>query len=98
MNKFYITTPIAYVNGAPHIGHALESVQADVLARFHRKKNEVFFLTGTDEHGAKIVRAAEAAGKTPRQLVDENSEKFRDLKRMLNLSWDNFIRTSDEKT
>ncbi|MDO8429902.1 MAG: methionine--tRNA ligase [bacterium] len=98
-NKFYITTSIAYVNAPPHLGFALESVQADVLARWRRQKgDEVFFLTGTDEHGAKIARAAEATGKTPRQLVDENSEKFRELKKALNLSWDNFIRTSDEKT
>lgn len=96
--KFYITTSIAYVNAAPHIGFALEAVQADVLARWHQQQGEdVFFLTGTDEHGAKIARAAEAAGKTPKQLIDENAEKFRALKSALNLSWDNFIRTSDQK-
>ena len=98
MNKFYITTSIAYINAPPHIGFALESVQADVLARSYRQKGkQVFFLTGTDEHGVKTVRAAESAGKTPRELVDENSEKFRQLKPALNLSWDNFIRTSDQK-
>ena len=98
MNKFYITTSIAYVNAPPHLGFALESVQVDVLARYHRQKGEeVFFLTGTDEHGAKIARAAEAAGKTPKELVDENSEKFKALKSALNLSWDNFIRTSDKE-
>ncbi len=98
MSKFYITTSIAYVNAAPHIGFALEAVQADVLARWRRQQGEeVFFLTGTDEHGAKIARAAEAAGKTPQELVDENSEKFKALKGALNLSWDNFIRTSDQK-
>src|SRR3989338_754080 len=97
-NKFYITTSIAYVNAPPHIGFALESLQADVIARFKRQKSEeVFFLTGTDEHGAKIARAAEAANKTPRQLVDENSLKFQELKSALNLSWDSFIRTSDQK-
>jgi len=97
-NRFYITTSIAYVNAPPHIGFALESLQADVLARRNRKRGEeVFFLTGTDEHGAKIARAAEAAGKTPKQLVDENAERFRELKVALNLSWDNFIRTSDSK-
>lgn len=96
--KFYITTSIAYVNAAPHVGFALESVQADVLARFHSAyvKNS-YFLTGTDEHGAKIARAAEVAKKTPQELVDGNSEKFRELKDTLNLSWDNFIRTSDQK-
>ena len=67
MNKFYITTSIAYANAPPHIGFALESAQADALARWHRQKGEkVFFLTGTDEHGAKIARAADAAGKTPK--------------------------------
>lgn len=97
-NKFYITTAIAYVNALPHIGHVLEFVQADVLTRWHRQKNEgVFFLTGVDEYGVKIVRAAEAAGKTPEELADENSEKFKELRNALNLSWDNFIRTSDQK-
>lgn len=96
--KFYITTAIDYVNAKPHIGHALEKIQADVLARYHRGKGkEVFFLTGTDEHGAKIVRAAEAAGKTPYEFVDKNVAHFFDLKKELNISWDFFIRTSDEK-
>lgn len=111
-NKFYITTSIAYVNAAPHIGFALESLQADVLARYRRQKgDEVFFLTGTDEHGSKIARAAAAplseaslapsGREAPREFiqkfVDENSEKFRELQKALNLSWDNFIRTSDQK-
>lgn len=98
MEKFYITTSIAYVNGSPHIGFALESLQADVLARYQKeKKQEVFFLTGTDEHGAKITRAASTAGKTLEEFTNENSQKFRELKEALNLSWDNFIRTSDQK-
>lgn len=98
MDKFYITTSIAYVNAAPHIGFALESVQTDVLARFYRQQGrEVFFLTGTDEHGAKIARAAETAGETPQKFVDRISEEFRKLKPLLNLSWDDFIRTTDEK-
>ncbi|MBI2635257.1 MAG: methionine--tRNA ligase [Parcubacteria group bacterium] len=96
--KFYITTAIDYVNAKPHIGHALEKIQADVLARYRRiKGDEVLFLTGTDEHGAKIVRAAEAAGKNPKDFVDENAEKFKELKKVLNLSFDDFIRTSDQK-
>ena len=96
--KFYVTTSIAYVNAPPHIGFALESVQADVLARYYRRQGkEVFFLTGTDEHGVKIARAAVAVNKTPKELVDENSEKFKDLKSALDLSWDNFIRTSDSE-
>ena len=97
MSKFYLTTSIAYVNGVPHLGYALEMVQADALARFRRQEgDDVFFLTGTDEHGAKIARAAEAAGVTPREYVDTNAEVFRALKGALNLSWDDFIRTSDE--
>ena len=97
-NKFYITTAIDYVNAAPHIGHALEKIQADVIARYHRiKDSDVFFLTGTDEHGAKIARAAEGAGKNPKDFADDNAEKFKELKEVLNLSWDDFIRTSDER-
>ncbi len=97
-DKFYLTTSIAYVNAPPHIGYALESIQADVLARFYRQRGrEVFFLTGTDEHGVKVVKAAEAAGKTPKELVDEIARKFRELKPALDLSWDNFIRTSDKE-
>jgi methionyl-tRNA synthetase len=98
VNKFYITTSIAYVNAPPHIGFALESLQADIFARYRKqRKDNIFFLTGTDEHGAKIVRAAESLRKSPKELVDENAEKFRELKKALNLSWDNFIRTSDQK-
>ncbi|MDD5430617.1 MAG: methionine--tRNA ligase [Candidatus Pacebacteria bacterium] len=96
--KFYVTTSIAYVNAPPHIGFALESVQADVLARFYRQSGkDVYFLTGTDEHGAKIARAAEEAGATPEKLTDNLSGKFKNLKKALNLSWDNFVRTSDQK-
>ena len=98
MSKFYVTTSIPYVNAAPHIGFALEAIQADVLARYHRLKGKnVFFLTGTDEHGVKIVRAAEAAGKPPKDFVDGVTEEFKALKKALNLSWDDFIRTSDQK-
>ncbi len=96
--KFYITTSIPYVNADPHVGFAMEIIQTDVLARYHHKNgDETFFLTGTDEHGVKIVRAAEAAGKSPKEFVDEISEKFKALKEALNLSWDDFIRTSDQK-
>ncbi len=98
MAKFYITTAIDYVNAKPHIGHAIEKIQADVLARFHRQKgDDVWFLTGTDEHGAKIARAAQAAGKDPKDFVDDGAGHFKDLKKALNLSWDDFIRTSDQK-
>lgn len=94
--KFYITTAIDYVNGRPHVGHALEKIQADVVARYHRQKGErVFFLTGTDEHGAKIARAAEHAGQDPQAYCDQNSAYFKSLKEALNLSLDDFIRTTD---
>ncbi len=96
--KFYITTSIAYTNALPHIGFALESVQADVLARYHRLLGEdVFFLTGTDEHGQKVARAAKEAGKSPKEFTDGLSEKFKKLKDILNLSNDDFIRTTDKK-
>lgn len=96
--KFYITTSIPYANGAPHVGHILDPLIADVLARYyHIQGYDVRFLVGTDEHGAKIVRTAESAKKTPRQFVDENSAKFRELREVLNLSWNDFIRTSDSK-
>jgi len=97
-SKFYITTPIFYTNGSPHLGHAFTSVLADVLARYHRIKGDnVRFLTGTDEHGATNVRAAEAAGKSPVEFVTEISAEFRELRNALNLSWDDFIRTSDQE-
>ena len=96
--KFYITTAIDYVNGRPHIGHALEKAQADVLARYHRALGEdVFFLTGTDEHGAKIARAAENAGVPVKKFVETNTNRFKELIKALNISNDLFIRTSDKK-
>ncbi|MFA6306025.1 MAG: methionine--tRNA ligase [Candidatus Gracilibacteria bacterium] len=95
MNKFYLTTAIAYVNAAPHIGHALEFVQADAMARYHRAKgDEVFFLTGTDEHGVKIYEASQEKGVDTQKFVDENAKKFINLKETLNLSYDGFVRTS----
>jgi len=96
--KFYVTTAIDYVNARPHIGHAFEKVQADVLTRYHRSLgDEVFFLTGTDEHGAKIVRAAEDAGIPIKKFVDKNTKVFQGLIKALNISNDYFIRTSDKK-
>jgi methionyl-tRNA synthetase len=98
MNKFYVTTPIYYVNDKPHIGHAYTTVLADVLARYHRLRGEkVFFLVGTDEHGAKIEAAAEQAGKNLREFCDENAEAFKRAWQGLNISYDNFIRTTDAK-
>lgn len=98
MKKFYITTSVAYTNALPHIGYALELIQADILARYRRGFGEdVFFLTGTDEHGQKVVKASEAAKKTPQKFCDEISAKFKRLKEALNLSNDDFIRTTDRK-
>lgn len=98
MNKFYVTTPLYYVNGAPHIGHAYADVIADTLARAHRARGEeTFFLTGTDEHGAKIARSAEEAKKDAKIFTDEQSKLFSDLATSLNLSNDDFIRTTDKE-
>src|SRR3990167_5987897 len=95
--KFYITTAIDYVNAAPHIGHAYQKIVADALARWHRLLGEdVFFLTGTDEHGKKVQLSAEKAGKSPREFVDEVSEKFKEAWKLLNVRPDSFIRTTDE--
>lgn len=96
--KYYITTAIDYANAKPHVGHALEKVQADVLARYHRQKGfETFYLTGTDEHGVKVFRKAKEAGKDLPTFTSEISESFKALKGALNLSWDEFIRTSDKE-
>jgi methionyl-tRNA synthetase len=96
-NKFYITTTLPYVNADPHIGFAREIIQADVLARFHRAMgDEVFFNTGTDEHGLKIFRKAEELGIDVQKYCDEKAENYKKLKGVLNLTFDNFIRTTDE--
>lgn len=96
--KIYITTSIAYTNSAPHLGFALELIQADTLARYHQLLGkEVYFLTGTDEHGAKISRAAKEAGKSPKEFTDEISSQFRSLTKILHLSNNDFIRTTDQK-
>ncbi len=96
MEKRYVTTAIYYANGAPHIGHALELVQADAYARWYRQQGaRTFFQTGTDEHGAKIARAAEKAGMPPQQFVDSIAAQFAALKEPLMLSWDRFFRTTD---
>ncbi len=95
--KFYITTTLPYVNDNPHIGFAMEIVRADVLARFHRLiGDEVIFNTGTDEHGQKIYQKAQQEKKNPQQYCDENAAKFAQLKKLLNLSYTNFIRTTDK--
>jgi len=96
MKKFYVTTPIYYVNDKPHIGTAYPMIAADVLARYYRKKGyPVFFLTGTDEHGLKIQQTAEDLGKTPKDFCNEVVKKFEKSWKILNISYDNFIRTSD---
>jgi len=98
MESFYITTPIYYVNDRPHIGHAYTSVACDVLARFMRLSGrEVKFLTGTDEHGQKVEKSAAAAGEAPKAFVDRVSQHFRDLTITMNISNDDFIRTTDPR-
>jgi methionyl-tRNA synthetase len=96
--KFYITTPIYYVNAHPHIGHAYTTIACDTIARRQRLLGaETFFLTGTDEHGQKIERAAQAAGKTPQQYADEISGEFRHLWKRMGISNDDFIRTTEDR-
>ena len=98
MTRFYVTTPIYYVNDVPHIGHAYTTVTADALARWHRLLGEdVYFLTGTDEHGLKIQRAAEENGLTPQEQADRTSERFKDAWKLLDISYDDFIRTSEPR-
>jgi len=93
---FYITTPIYYPNAPPHLGHAYTTVYADILARYHRLVgDDTFFLTGTDEHGLKLQRAAERMGKHPKELVDEMAEVYKRYWAMLDISYDRFIRTTD---
>jgi methionyl-tRNA synthetase len=94
--SFYVTTPIYYVNAAPHLGHAYTTIAADVMARHHRQRGEeVFFLTGTDEHGEPVADAAHAKGMTPQALADENSVHFKSLLPLIGASNDFFIRTTD---
>ncbi len=93
--RFYVTTPIYYVNDKPHIGHAYTTIAADVLARYYRQQGyEVFFLTGTDEHGDKVAESAEAAGVAVQDFVDQNAKEFADTFAQLNISQDIFMRTT----
>jgi methionyl-tRNA synthetase len=95
-NRYYVTTPIYYVNAAPHIGHAYTTIVADVLSRYHKLLGyDSFFMTGTDEHGDKVMRAAKASGKTPKEYADEISSLFRALWPVLMIDNDYFIRTTD---
>ncbi|MFQ3677574.1 MAG: class I tRNA ligase family protein, partial [Fimbriimonadaceae bacterium] len=92
--RFYLTTPIYYVNSVPHIGTTLTTVVADITARYRRLRGEeVWFLTGTDENGTKVKEAAEKQGKTPREFVDQISQAFVDVFGKMNVSYDDFIRT-----
>jgi methionyl-tRNA synthetase len=94
--SYYVTTPIYYVNGEPHLGHAYTTIAADVLARHMRQRGEdVFFLTGTDEHGEPVTQEAEKLGITPRELGDRNAVRFKELAARLNATNDFFIRTTD---
>ena len=96
--RYFITTPIYYVNDKPHIGHAYPSIAADILSRFHRiKGDQTFFLTGTDEHGSKVAEAAEKADLSPQEFCDRNSQRFKDVSEKLNISYDYFVRTTDER-
>jgi methionyl-tRNA synthetase len=96
--RFYITTPIYYVNGAPHIGHAYTSIAADVMARFKRLDGyDVFFLTGTDEHGQKVEKAARDAGLDPQTFTDKVSADFKDMANAMGVTYDDYIRTTEER-
>jgi methionyl-tRNA synthetase len=96
--KFFITTAIDYPNGRPHVGHAYEKIASDALARFKRLDGfDVLFLTGTDEHGLKMHQTAAREGLTPRQLVDRNAAVFKDMDALLNVSYDDFIRTTEPR-
>ncbi|MCM8766300.1 MAG: methionine--tRNA ligase [Candidatus Omnitrophica bacterium] len=97
-DKFYLTTPLYYVNAAPHIGHSYTNIAADCLARFMRLKGkEVYFLTGTDEHGQKIFRVAQEEGLSPREFVDKIAPRFVNLWGRLSISYNDFIRTTEER-
>lgn len=98
MSHYYVTTSIPYVNADPHVGHAMEFMYADVLARYHRQQgHQVIFSTGTDEHGGKNAEAAQALGVTPKAHVDSLSENFKTLCAQLDISYDRFIRTTDKQ-
>ncbi|MCS6758952.1 MAG: class I tRNA ligase family protein, partial [Candidatus Devosia euplotis] len=95
---FYVTTAISYPNGVPHIGHAYEMITTDAIARFKRLQGrEVYFLTGTDEHGIKMVQTAAAQSITPRELADRNAAQFKMLAAALNVSNNDFIRTTERR-
>ena len=97
MEKFYLTTAIDYVNGAPHIGHAYEKILSDIITRhFTQRCDDVYMLTGTDEHGIKIQKTAASKGISPKELCDANSQKFKDAWKALDINYSQFIRTTDD--
>ena len=97
MEKFYLTTAIDYVNGAPHIGHAYEKILSDIITRHYTQRcDDVYMLTGTDEHGIKIQKTAASKGISPKELCDANSQKFKDAWKALDINYTQFIRTTDE--
>src|SRR5271156_3489292 len=96
--KFYLTTPIYYVNARPHIGHAYTTIAADVIARRHRLLgDDTFFLTGTDEHGQKVERSAAAAGVSPQQFADQVSASFKALWDRMGITYNDYIRTTEPR-
>ena len=98
MSKFYLTTPLYYVNDKPHIGHSYTTILGDVIARYHRiMGDEVFFLTGTDEHGQKVQEAAEKRNVEPKIHVDEYVKRFQEVWKRLHISYDDFIRTTEPR-
>ena len=98
MSNYYVTTPIYYVNDIPHIGHAYTTIACDILARYHKLKNEkVYFLTGTDEHGQKVQNAAKVKNKTPQEFTDNMSKNFKELVKYLNCINNDFIRTTETR-
>ena len=97
VSKFYITTPIYYVNDNPHIGHAYTTILADVLARYHRISEDVFFLTGLDEHGQKVKQAASERGISPQDHCNELAPCFIELWKKLGIRFDDFIRTTEDR-
>src|ERR671914_805192 len=96
--RYYITTAISYPNAAPHIGHAYEAIATDAIARFMRLDGyDVYFLTGTDEHGIKILQPATRDGVTPRELLERNVPRFQAMVERLNCSNDDFIRSTEQR-
>jgi len=98
MKKFFITTPIYYINDVPHIGHTCTTVAADIVAKLHKQiGEEVFFLTGTDEHGQKVAEVAEKENLSPKEYCDKISPRFEEAWKKLNIDFDFFIRTTDPR-